>query len=67
MTLWFSRPFSERVPWMTLLLLTMVDDEPQGADVFFPACDGFVVRSESETVEENGIRYRVVEMVRSPS
>lgn len=43
------------------LYLTFVDDAPE-ADTFFPDFSEFKIFSESEQAEENGIKYKFVEL-----
>ncbi len=42
------------------LIVTEVEDEATGADAFFPYFQGeFELREETESVEENGVRYKI--------
>lgn len=47
------------------LYLTLVKDEPEDADVFFPEYDNFRrVEDESEWIEGNGLRYKYITLTR---
>jgi dihydrofolate reductase len=53
-----SLPFAEK------LYITLVDDEPQDADVFFPDYSEFKNIISQEDCEENGIKYSFLELTR---
>jgi dihydrofolate reductase len=56
--------YKQFLPYADTLYLTLVDDAPQ-ADVFFPDFSEFKkVISESEIQEENGIKYKFVELTK---
>ncbi len=56
--------YKQFIPYAQKLYLTLVDDFPE-ADVFFPDYSEFKnIISESEIHEENGIKYKFVELIR---
>jgi dihydrofolate reductase len=56
--------YKQFLPYASKLYLSLVDDAPQ-ADVFFPDYSEFKnIISESEIQEENGIKYKFVELTR---
>ncbi len=55
--------FEEAMPLADRLYLTLVDDDTEG-DVFFPPYPDFTKTIFEETHEENGIRYRFVDLER---
>lgn len=56
--------YKQFLPYANKLYLTLVDDSPE-ADTFFPDYSDFKkIVSESETREENGIRYKFIELTR---
>ncbi len=48
------------------LYLTLVDDEPEGADAFFPEYPGFRKVSEDGPRQEKTHTFRFIEMLRTP-
>lgn len=52
------------LPLADKLYITLVDDEPQDADVFFPDYAEFSNITSKEDCEENGIRYSFLELTR---
>lgn len=56
--------YKQFIPYSQKLYLTLVDDSPE-ADTFLPDYSEFKnVVSEGETHEENGIKYKFVELTR---
>jgi len=55
--------YEQLLPYAEKLYLTLVDDSPK-ADTFFPDYPDFKLLSESETKEENGIKYKFVELAK---
>lgn len=56
--------YKQFLPFASKLYLTLVDDSPE-ADVFFPDYSEFKnVISESENQEENGIKYKFIELTK---
>lgn len=54
--------YKQFLPYAQKLYLTMVEDSPQ-ADTFFPDYSDFkTIISESEIYEENGLKYKFVEL-----
>ncbi|KND46843.1 MAG: dihydrofolate reductase [Parcubacteria bacterium C7867-004] len=58
-----TRLFEEAMPIADRLYLTLVDDDAEG-DVFFPPYPDFTKMIFEEAHEENGIRYRFVDLER---
>jgi dihydrofolate reductase len=59
-----ARLFEEAMPIVNRLYLTLVDDDAE-ADVFFPPYPAFTKIIFEEAREENGIRYRFVDLERT--
>ena len=61
-----ARVYAEAMPLADRLCLTLVDDEPQEADVFFPDFSEWreVWREEHTTDERHGYNYAFVDFVR---
>lgn len=58
--------YTEALPYVDELRLTLIDDEPAG-DAFFPAfADQFAESWRSELQHENGLTYEWVNFVRKP-
>jgi dihydrofolate reductase len=56
--------YKQFLPYASKLYLTLVDDAPE-ADTFFPDYSEFKnIASESELQEENGIKYKFVELIK---
>ncbi|MBD3248227.1 dihydrofolate reductase [Candidatus Falkowbacteria bacterium] len=55
--------YKQFLPYCLKLYLTLVDDAPE-ADTWFPDYSEFKQISESEAQEENGIKYKFVELTR---
>lgn len=55
--------YKQFLPYAAKLYLTFVDDAPE-ADTFFPDFSEFKIVSEGEQMEENGIKYKFVELVK---
>ncbi|MFH1894929.1 MAG: dihydrofolate reductase [Patescibacteria group bacterium] len=56
--------YKQFIQYADKLYLTLVDDSPE-ADTFFPDYSEFKhIVSESETQEENGIKYKFIELTR---
>ncbi|MDD5527806.1 MAG: dihydrofolate reductase [Patescibacteria group bacterium] len=55
--------YKQFIPYASKLYLTLVDDAP-AADTFFPDYSDFKIISESETQEENGIKYKFAELMK---
>jgi dihydrofolate reductase len=53
--------YKQFLPYADKLYLTLVDDAPV-ADTFFPDYPEFKIISESEAIEEKGIKYKFVEL-----
>jgi dihydrofolate reductase len=53
--------YKQFLPYSSKLYLTLVDDSPE-ADTFFPDFSEFKISSESEIIQENGLRYRFAEL-----
>jgi dihydrofolate reductase len=56
--------YSQFLPLADKLYLTLVDDAPADADVFFPDYSEFKTILSEEEHEENGVRYKFVELTR---
>ena len=56
--------YEQSLPGVDRLYLTVVDDVPSDADVFFPDYSAFNRVIQRESVEENGIRYELVTLER---
>lgn len=52
------------LPFADKLYITLVDDEPQDADVFFPDYSEFRNIINKENYEENGIKYSFLELTK---
>lgn len=56
--------YQQTMPLADKIYLTVVDDMPSEADVFFPEADGFEVTGEEGPYEENGLEFVFLELTR---
>lgn len=55
--------YKQFLPYAQKLYLTLVDDDPE-ADTYFPDISDFKKIAESETHEENGIKYKFCKFIK---
>jgi len=56
--------YTQFLPLADKLYLTLVDDAPEDADVFFPEYSEFTKVLSEEEHDENGVRYKFVELTK---
>ena len=57
--------YTQMLPFTDKLYLTIVDDEPENADTFFPDYSEFKnIISESVEYEHNGLKYKFIELTK---
>jgi len=57
--------YTQMLPHVQKLYLTIVDDEPAEVDTYFPDYSEFKkIISESETQEYNGLKFKFIELTR---
>lgn len=57
--------YTQMLPFTDKLYLTIVDDEPENADTFFPDYSEFKnIISESEEYEHNDLKYKFIELTK---
>jgi len=57
--------YTQMLPYVEKLYLTIVDDEPAEVDTYFPDYSEFKkIITESETYEHNGLKYKFIELAR---
>ncbi len=56
--------YTQLLPRVEKLYLTIVDDEPAEVDTFFPDYSKFKIINESETQEHNGLKFKFIELVK---
>lgn len=56
--------YKQFIAYTEKLYLTLVDDEPL-ADTFFPDFSNFKMTSQSETQEDNGIKYKFIKLIKN--
>jgi dihydrofolate reductase len=56
--------YRQSFPFADKLYITLVDDEPNEADTFFPDYSEFSQIASSEEQEHNGIKYKFIELTK---
>lgn len=56
--------YTQFLPHVGKLYLTIVDDETAEADTYFPDYSEFKITNESETQECNGLKFKFIELTR---
>lgn len=56
--------YTQMLPHVEKLYLTIVDDEPAEVDTYFPDYSEFKITNESAPQEYNGLKYKFIELAR---
>ena len=59
-----AQVYKDAASWVTTIELTVIDDEPEKVDAYFPDIRGFIRASFSDIMTENGIDYKFVTYIK---